>query len=107
DISTLQGPPGPQGPQGDPGAAGPTGPAGATGATGPVGPKGPRGAPGPVGPVGPQGPAGIGLVQGAILTMRQGFPAPTGFTKIGTTPFQYKDLNGTNQTITLDVYQKN
>jgi hypothetical protein len=107
DISTLQGPPGPQGPQGGPGPAGPTGPAGATGATGPIGPVGPKGDPGPTGPVGPQGPAGVGLVQGAILTMRQGRSAPAGFTKIGTTSFQFKDLNGRSQTITLDVYQKN
>jgi hypothetical protein len=52
------------------------------------------------------GPAGIGFVTGGILQMRQGLPAPAGFNKIGTTQFQYRDLNGRNQSITLDVYQK-
>lgn len=133
DISTLQGPPGPQGPagpQGDTGATGatgavgpqgpvgPTGPIGATGPQGPAGPIGPvgpqgpqgdtgaTGPQGPVGPIGPQGPAGVGFVQGGILQMIKGSPAPTGFTKIGTTQFQYRDLSGRNQTIILDVYQK-
>jgi hypothetical protein len=36
----------------------------------------------------------------------QGSPAPSGFVKIGTAQFQYRDLNGRNKTITLDVYQK-
>jgi len=120
----LTGPQGPQGntgatgPQGPVGPIGPVGPQGANGAVGPVGPQGPIGhtgaigATGPVGPIGPQGltgatgPAGIGFVTGGILQMRQGSPAPAGFTKIGTTQFQYRDLQGRNQTITLDVYQK-
>jgi hypothetical protein len=38
--------------------------------------------------------------------MRQGAPGPSGFNKIGTTQFQYKDLSGKNQVVTLDVYQK-
>src|SRR5262249_50835698 len=90
--TVLQGPPGPQGDQGPPG---PTGRAGAVGRMGSQGPAGPIGATGPagaVGPVGPQGPAGVGLVPGAILTVQPGFPAPAGFTKIGTTSFPYRDL---------------
>jgi hypothetical protein len=62
---------------------------------------------GPVGPVGPQGPAGIGFTKGAILEMKTGFPTPAGFTKIGTTAFTYRDLQGNNHTIILNVYQKN
>lgn len=106
DISTLQGPPGPQGPQGDPGPAGAQGPQGQQGSAGPAGPQGAQGEQGATGPAGPQGPAGIGFVQGGILQMRQGSPAPAGFTRIGTTQFQYRDLNGKNQVLTLDAYQK-
>src|SRR5262249_22198924 len=98
--TALQGPPGPQG---DPGPTGATGPAGAVGPIGPQGPAGPTGA---VGPVGPQGPAGVGLVPGAILTVQPGFPAPAGFTKIGTTSFPYRDLTGRGEQVWLDVYQK-
>jgi hypothetical protein len=79
------------------GPTGPTGPPGATGATGPIGPQGPAGL---------QGPAGVGLVTGAILQMRQGSPAPAGFTKIGTSQFKYKDLTNHDKTINLNVYQK-
>ena len=42
-----------------------------------------------------------------IFQMRQGSAAPTGFIKIGTSQFQYRDLIGKTQTLTLDVYQKN
>jgi hypothetical protein len=104
---------GPQGPKGDAGATGPVGPqgpqgdTGAVGATGPAGPQGPEGATGPTGPIGLQGPEGIGLVQGSILTMQQESAPPVGFTKIGTTQVQYRDLNGKLQNVTLDVYQKN
>jgi len=107
DISTLQGPPGPQGPAGPIGATGPQGPAGPQGATGAQGPVGPQGPVGATGPVGPQGPDGVGLVTGAILQMRQGQPAPAGFTKIGTSNFKYKDLTNHDKTVKLDVYQKN
>lgn len=85
DISTLQGPPGPAGPQG------PQGPTGATGATGPIG---------------PQGPAGVGLVQGSVLCIKQGFTAPAGFTKIGTYVFSYRNLAGRPQSLTTDIYTK-
>jgi hypothetical protein len=46
-------------------------------------------------------------VKGAILLMHPGVAAPTGFSKVGTSQVQYKDLNGKNQLVTLDVYQKN
>jgi sugar lactone lactonase YvrE len=71
------------------------------------GPQGPAGATGATGPAGPQGPAGIGFVSGGTLLMKQGSAAPAGFTKLGTTDFQYKDLLGKNQKVTLDVYEKN
>ena len=71
-----------------------------------VGPAGPVGPQGPPGPQGPAGPAGIGLVSGSTLLMKQGSAGPSGFNKIGTTQFQYKDLLGKNQVVTLDVYQK-
>ena len=61
----------------------------------------------PAGPPGPQGPPGPGLVSGSTLLMKQGSAPPAGFTKIGTTDFQYKDLASKNQKVTLDVYQKN
>ena len=70
-------------------------------------PTGATGATGAVGPIGPQGPAGVGLVTGAILTLIQGSPAPAGFTKIGTTLFQYKTNNNVGELITLDVYVMN
>jgi len=104
---------GPQGTQGLPGATGAIGPIGPqgvkgdTGATGATGPQGLPGATGAIGPIGPQGPAGIGLVTGDILLVQQGSAAPTGFTKVGTTQVQYKDLAGRNQIATLDVYKKN
>ena len=77
---------------------------GCSGCVGPAGPAGPAGA---TGPAGPQGPAGSGFVTGGTLLMKQGSPAPAGFTKLGTTQFQYKDLSSKNQVVTLDVYQKN
>jgi hypothetical protein len=83
DISTLQGPPGPQGS------------------------PGPQGVPGPAGATGPQGSAGVGLVQGAYLYLPAGRATPAGFTKVGTSTSQYKDLNGKNQNVSVDVYQKN
>jgi sugar lactone lactonase YvrE len=61
---------------------------------------------GPAGPPGPQGPPGIGFSSGGTQLVRQGAPAPAGFNKIGTTTFQYRDLNGKNQSVTLDVYQR-
>lgn len=69
----------------------------------PAGPPGPQG---PPGPPGPQGPPGPGLVSGSTLLLKQGSAPPAGFTKLGTTDFQYKDLTGKNQKVTLDVYQK-
>jgi sugar lactone lactonase YvrE len=72
-----------------------------------TGPQGPAGATGATGPAGPQGPAGVGFVSGGTLLMKQGSAAPAGFTKIGTTDFQYRDLTGKTQKVTLDVYEKN
>jgi hypothetical protein len=78
---------------------------------GPQGPQGPQGATGDTGAtgaVGPMGPQGIGVTTGAIIQLIQGSPAPAGgFTKIGTTSFQYRDLTNHNRTINVDVYQKN
>ena len=71
-----------------------------------VGPQGPAGPPGATGATGPAGPPGPGLVSGATLLMKQGSAAPAGFTKLGTTDFQYKDLAGKGQKVVLDVYQK-
>jgi hypothetical protein len=101
------GPPGPQGAKGDTGASGAVGPAGPQGPAGSPGPQGPAGATGATGPAGPQGPAGVGFTRGGILLMRQGSPGPAGFTRVGTTQQQYRDLSGRNQNVTLDVYQKN
>jgi Kelch motif/Collagen triple helix repeat (20 copies) len=110
-----QGPKGDKGDKGDTGAVGAQGPKGDTGAPGSQGPKGDTGAAGPVGPQGPtgaagatgaQGPAGPGLVPGAYLYLPSGINAPIGFTKVGTTTSQYKGLNGKNQNVNVDVYQK-
>ena len=79
---------------------------GATGQSGLQGPQGLTGATGPIGLIGPQGLDGIGLVQGSILSMRQGLTSPSGFVKIGTTRVQYRDLNGKLQNVTLDLFQK-
>ena len=47
------------------------------------------------------------LPTGAIIQLIQGSPAPVGgFTKIGTTSFQYHDLTGHNHVIAMDIYQK-
>ena len=62
---------------------------------------------GPPGPIGPEGPTGVGLVQGGVLCIRQGFAAPAGFTKIGTYTFNYKDLPGHSRSLTTDIYTKN
>ena len=110
DISTLQGPPGPAGPQGPQGETGATGATGATGPAGPEGPQGPTGATGATGatgPIGPEGPTGVGLVQGSVLCIKQGFAAPAGFTKIGTYTFNYKDLPGHSRSLITDIYIKN
>jgi hypothetical protein len=48
-----------------------------------------------------------GFSTGSILLTQQGFPAPDGFTFLGTTKFKYTDLNNHDITITLNVYQKN
>jgi hypothetical protein len=107
DISTLQGPPGPEGPKGDKGDTGATGATGPAGPQGPQGPQGATGATGATGPTGPTGATGAGLTTGGILFMPVLSPAPSGFTKIGTTQQQIKDLSGKSVTKTLDVYQKN
>lgn len=101
------GPEGPKGDKGDNGAQGPQGAKGDTGATGPAGPQGVAGSVGTTGPQGPQGPIGPGLVIGAYLYLPAGTTAPLGFTKVGTSTSQYKDLNGKNQNNPIDVYQKN
>jgi hypothetical protein len=109
----AQGPSGPKGdtgstgPKGDTGTAGPQGPQGVPGPNGTAGPQGPQGVPGPAGATGPQGPAGIGLVSGAYLELSSGTTAPAGFTKIGTSSLQFKDLTGKNQNVAVDVYRKN
>jgi hypothetical protein len=43
---------------------------------------------------------------GAYLYLPTGTAAPSGFTKVGTSTTQYKDLNGKNQNATIDLYQK-
>jgi len=47
-----------------------------------------------------------GLVPGAYLYLPAGTAAPGGFTKVGITTSQYKGLNGKNQNVNVDVYQK-
>jgi hypothetical protein len=67
------------------------------------------------GPTGATGATGPGSARASWNRIRlrsypldeQGSAAPAGFTKIGTTDFQYRDLSGKNQKVTLDVYQKN
>ena len=44
---------------------------------------------------------------GAYLYLPAGTAAPSGFTRVGTSTAQYKDLNGKNQNVAVDVYQKN
>jgi hypothetical protein len=95
----------PQGPVGPQGLTGPQGPIGLKGDTGEVGPQGPQGPTGATGATGPQGPAGLGLVQGAVIFMRSGIPAPAGFLRIGTTKQQMTDLFGKNVQLPLDIYQ--
>ena len=52
--------------------------------------------------------AGVGFVPGSLLFLTAGSPAPaSGFTKIGTTVQNIKDLSGRPLSITLDVYKKN
>ncbi|MEY2558862.1 MAG: hypothetical protein QOE34_2287 [Verrucomicrobiota bacterium] len=97
---------GPQGAQGTKGDTGATGAQGAQGLKGDTGVTGSQGIQGLKGDSGATGPTGSGLVSGGTLLVRQGAGAPEGFIKIGTAQFQYRDLNGKQQTVTLDVYQK-
>ena len=102
ETLSLIGPAGADGADGLPGADGDDG---APGADGAPGDDGEDGAPGATGPQGPQGAIGPGLIQGSILFLLQGTPAPAGFTKIGTTKQLIKDLSGKPKNHTLDVYQ--
>lgn len=106
---------GPPGPQGDPGPAGPIGPAGPAGPNGDQGPrglqgekgeKGDIGATGQAGPQGTQGPAGTGFVTGAVLTLIDGTPPPSGFVKIGTARQQIRDVDGKPAFIDVVIYVK-
>jgi hypothetical protein len=123
DLASLVGATGPTGPAGATGATGPVGADGKTGATGSAGATGAQGiqgltgAEGAVGPVGPTGATGLtgatgatglGLASGDILFRISPSTLPAGgFTKIGTTQQQIKNLSGQNLAITLDVYKKN
>jgi hypothetical protein len=125
DISALQGPAGPTGPQGAQGIQGLTGATsntgaqgiqGLTGATGPQGSPGPTGATGPqgntgltgaTGPTGPTGATGAGLQTGSLLFLISPSSTPDGFTRIGTTQQNIRNLTNQSLTVTLDVYQKN
>lgn len=44
--------------------------------------------------------------QGSIIFIKQGFPAPAGYTNLGTYSFKYKDALDHSITIYVDVYQK-
>ncbi len=60
------------------------------------------------GQLGTASAAGVGFVPGSLLFLTAGSPAPaSGFTKIGTTVQNIKDLSGRPLSITLDVYKKN
>ncbi len=102
------GPPGSPGPMGPPGPEGPQGPVGPQGPAGPVGPEGPQGSIGVAGPVGPAGSPGVGLVQGALLFVRRGQPAPAGFIRLGsvTPPLTIKDQKGVSRKLLVDVFEK-
>jgi Tol biopolymer transport system component len=101
-----QGEPGPAGPPGPQGEPGPAGPAGPQGPQGPAGPQGLPGTQGPIGPQGPPGPQGEGLTPGAVLFLKAGAVAPTGFTKIGSTRVPITDTDGKSGALELDVYVK-
>jgi hypothetical protein len=77
-----------------------------SGCTGCIGPQGPAGPQGPTGATGPQGPAGVGVVQGAIMSLPSGSPAPSGFTLLGTSTMKYR-VGKKTTTIKVDVYKKN
>jgi hypothetical protein len=51
--------------------------------------------------------AGAGFAPNDLLFLPAGAPSVAGFTKIGTTQQQIKNLTGQNLYVTLDVYQKN
>ena len=102
------GPPGPEGPAGPQGPEGPAGAAGATGATGsmgPAGPQGPQGVAGATGATGPQGPQGEGLFTDAMIMLREGATAPSGYTFVGR--FDLTTSASPKTTIKVDVYRKN
>ena len=86
DISTLVGP---------------------TGATGATGPQGSVGATGATGSAGTNGVDGAGLITGAYLYLPSTKPAPSGFTKIGTTTQKIRNLLTKVVTLNIAVYQKN
>lgn len=104
------GPTGPTGPQGTVGPAGPqgaVGPTGPQGAPGTNGTNGATGATGATGPTGPTGATGAGLQTSSLLFLIPPSSTPDGFTKIGTTQQNIRNLTGQSLTVTLDVYQKN
>jgi hypothetical protein len=110
DISALQGPAGPTGPQGAQGIqglTGATGPQDSPGPTGATGPQGNTGLTGATGPTGPTGATGAGLQTGSLLFLISPSSTPDGFTRIGTTQQNIRNLTNQSLTVTLDVYQKN
>jgi hypothetical protein len=110
DISALQGPAGPTGPQGAQGIqglTGATGPQDSPGPTGATGPQGNTGLTGATGPTGPTGATGAGLQTGSLLFLIPPSSTPDGFTRIGTTQQNIRNLTNQSLTVTLDVYQKN
>jgi hypothetical protein len=103
-TGTLE--PGPQGRQGDPGPQGPAGAMGPQGITGATGATGAQGATGATGATGPQGPQGVGLVPGAYLQLPTGAPPPAGFFLLGTTTITYRDTQGRNKSVTVNLFQR-
>jgi hypothetical protein len=95
-LTGATGPTGAQGVKGDTGATGPTGAQGIQGIAGATGATGPTGA---------TGATGIGLVSGAILEIEMGFPAPAGFTKVGSSTISL--TSGSGGSIKVNVYVKN
>lgn len=53
------------------------------------------------------GTATQGVPSKTYLALQSGAPAPTGYTKVGTSVFPYRDNAGHNQTQPVDIYQKN
>lgn len=94
-------------PAGTIGPAGPIGPVGPMGPMGPEGPMGPMGPTGATGATGATGPQGDGVLQGSLMMLPAGSPAPspTIYQFVGSFTMMSSDVKK-KETLAVDVYRR-